>query len=173
MAASLLELVIPASVSVVVACGTVIWTTLSNRALEQKKILSVKREEIFIQCEELVQYLSSAFYSALDDCSKFEIATKQKADQYFAELNKIEDKSSRINGLCKMHFYELSDECRKSTRELVSVAGYIFAMFLSHSASHKHLSPISHNEYDIEGKYKSSKDKIRNLQNKLISIKVI
>ncbi|WP_261427353.1 hypothetical protein [Serratia proteamaculans] len=47
MSASLLELVIPASVSIVIACGTVIWTTVSNRRLEDKKIRSTKKEEIY------------------------------------------------------------------------------------------------------------------------------
>ncbi|HFL5871480.1 MULTISPECIES: hypothetical protein [Serratia] len=47
MAASLLELVIPASVSVVVACGTVIWTVKSNRKLENEKHLKQKKEELF------------------------------------------------------------------------------------------------------------------------------
>ncbi len=47
MSASLLELVIPASVSVVVACVTVIWTTKSNRKLEEKKLNDAKKEELF------------------------------------------------------------------------------------------------------------------------------
>lgn len=173
MAASLLELVIPASVSIVVACSTVIWTTISNRKLERKKILSAKREEIFIHCEDFLQSLSSVFYSALEECGKSEAVTKENSNHYFLELNKLENKSSRINGLCKMHFNEISEECEKATREVVSVGGYIFAMFLSHNASHKNLSPISHEEYDIDGKYKSSKYNIKQFQKKLISIKVI
>lgn len=47
MTATLLELVIPASVSIIVACGTVVWTTISNRKLEEKKNLKQKKEEVY------------------------------------------------------------------------------------------------------------------------------
>lgn len=173
MTVPLLELVIPASVSIVVACGTVIWTTISNRNLERKKILSVKREEIFIQCEELLQSLSSAFYSALDDCGKSEKVTYEKSQIWFSELNKMQSKSSRINGMCKMHFNEFSMECEKATRGAVSVGGYISSMYLQYNVTNKILSHDSHKEYGIDEKYGLSRDAIISFQKKLTSIKVI
>lgn len=173
MTTTLLELVIPASVSIIVACGTVIWTTISNRNLERKKILSAKREEIFIQCEDFLQSLSSAFYSSIAECGKSEKVTYEKSQIWFSELSKLQSKSSRINGMCKMHFNELSVECEKATRGAVSVGGYISAMYIQYNATNKTLSHDSHEEYGIDEKYRTSRDAIIAFQKKLISIKVI
>ncbi|TXE27097.1 hypothetical protein [Serratia ureilytica] len=63
MAATLLELVIPASVSIVVACGTVVWTTRSNRKLEHNKVLKQKKEELHLALYDLDEALS--MYSRL------------------------------------------------------------------------------------------------------------
>ncbi|WP_164055860.1 hypothetical protein, partial [Serratia marcescens] len=63
MAATLLELVIPASVSIVVACGTVVWTTRSNRKLEHNKVLKQKKEELHLALYDLDEALS--IYSRL------------------------------------------------------------------------------------------------------------
>jgi len=58
MTATLLELVIPASVSIVVACGTVIWTTQSNRRLEDIKLRNDKKESLFNSNQQLTIIVS-------------------------------------------------------------------------------------------------------------------
>lgn len=63
MAATLLELVVPASVSIVVACGTVVWTIRSNRELEKNKVLKQKKEELYLALYDLDEAL--AMYSRL------------------------------------------------------------------------------------------------------------
>ncbi|MBH3177350.1 hypothetical protein [Serratia ureilytica] len=59
MAASLLELVIPASVSVVVACGTVIATNAYNKRSERKRIITEKKDFLFSLHMELLSHIDN------------------------------------------------------------------------------------------------------------------
>lgn len=80
MAATLLELVIPASVSVVVACVTVVWTTVSNRALEKEKKLENKKEELYLALSRLAysaKMITDFIYSG-GDHDRFDVKEAQR-----------------------------------------------------------------------------------------------
>lgn len=44
---TLISAIISAAVAILVACGTVIWITKSNRKLEENKLKNAKKEELF------------------------------------------------------------------------------------------------------------------------------
>ncbi|WP_344289859.1 hypothetical protein, partial [Microbacterium arabinogalactanolyticum] len=93
--------VIPASVSIVVACGTVVWTVRSNRLLEKKKTLIVKKEELYGALisfnKSIVLYLTSIKNSSDRTLEKFEKADVLRDESF-----------GKIEIICNMYFPEIN-----------------------------------------------------------------
>jgi hypothetical protein len=100
MSASLLELVIPASVSIVIACGTVIWTTVSNRRLEDKKIRSTKKEEIYSLFLRKLSFIYTLHIDEYKGSMKYMNIAKSL-------INENDEITLKITPLSRLYFPEL------------------------------------------------------------------
>lgn len=96
MAATLLELVIPASVSVVVACGTVIWTVRSNRKLENEKLLKQKKEDVYSVYLDILSVVYDLKQESYNE-TKVIILAKSK-------IGKVKNDIMRLTMLSRLYF---------------------------------------------------------------------
>ncbi|MGK8664873.1 MULTISPECIES: hypothetical protein [Serratia] len=69
---TLISGVISAAVAILVACGTVIWTTKSNRKLEEKKLKDAKKEELYLSIIDMERAMYLYFVCVSHSFNKIE-----------------------------------------------------------------------------------------------------
>ncbi|MEL5573002.1 MULTISPECIES: hypothetical protein [Serratia] len=151
MAATLLELVIPASASIVVACGTVIWTVKSNRKLENEKLVATKREE-------LVKSLEAFKYSTTKNLL---LVFKE------AEMSNEEHFESRV--ITESHINEITTPSALSSIKII--CSLYFKDLIKHSKSIEEKNKKYNNEC-IELKNKIRETRINSLDGKSVNTNI-
>ncbi|MBH3048047.1 hypothetical protein I5R11_18860 [Serratia marcescens] len=169
---TLISGVISSAVAILVACGTVIWTTVSNRRLEKTKLLQAKREEVLSLCEEMNEIISLKHFDSQGDKHITSSGTASKAMDEIRSMASIEIKTNKIKTINSIYFPEIKKDCESMTRNIVS--------FYSSVASMKAINSIfnsqePHKNYDtlmIDERYKDARSSIQTYKENIISIKI-
>lgn len=123
---TLISGVISAAVAILVACVTVVWTTKSNRKLEDKKLKDTKKEELYLSIIDMERAMYLYFVCVSHSYNKVEYnidvidAARDKAiarmelitTVYFLELN-IERSMEAISTFEQSFVYYLRDGFRR------------------------------------------------------------
>lgn len=112
---TLISGVISAAVAVLVACGTVIWTTKSNRKLEKEKLLNEKTEALVNELELLRHSLSKNFLIEVKEASMSPeeyFKTKVLNDSHIQEITTLNG-FARCKLLCNLYFKDQMDNFSK------------------------------------------------------------
>ncbi|HEI9795058.1 TPA: hypothetical protein SLN52_003905 [Serratia marcescens] len=100
---TLISGVISAAVAILVACGTVIWTTKSNRKLEEKKLKDAKKEELYLSIIDMERAMYLYFVCVSHSYNKVEYNTNA--------IDSARDRAiARMELIINVHFDELKIE---------------------------------------------------------------
>lgn len=172
MATSLLELVFPASVSVVVACCTVIWTAVSNRNLEKTKLLQAKREEVLSLCEEMNEIISLKHFDSEGESHAMSSKTVSRAMDDIRSIASIEVKTNKIKTINSIYFPEMKKDCESMTRNIVSFYSSVASMKAINSIFNSKEPRKNYDALMIDNRYKDAKDSIKEYKKNIISLKI-
>lgn len=169
---TLISGIISAAVAIIVACGTVIWTTVSNRRLEKTKLLQAKREEVLSLCEDMNEIISLKHFDSEGDSHITSSATVSKAMDEIRSIASIEIKTNKIKTINSIYFPEMKKCCERMTRNIVSFYSSVASMTAINSIFDSKEPRKHYDTLMIDERYKDAKNSIKEYKENIISLKI-